>query len=45
MKNIIAILALAGLLVGCAFHAPQPPQPTDTPRVPVNATPPLLKGA
>lgn len=44
MKNLFAALALAGLLAGCAFHAPQPPQPADTPRVPVNATPPLFKG-
>jgi len=44
MKNIIATLALAGLLAGCAFHAPQPPQPADTPRVPVNATQPHFKG-
>ena len=45
MKYIVAALALTGLLAGCAFHAPQPPQPADTPRVPVNATPPLIKGA
>ena len=45
MKSLIATLALAGLLAGCAFHAPQPPQPTDSPRVPVNATPPSFDGA
>ena len=44
MKNIAAALALAGLLAGCAFHAPKPPQPDDSPRVPVNATPPLIQG-
>lgn len=42
MQKIFATLALAGLLAGCAFHAPQPPQPTDAPRNPVNATPPPL---
>ncbi|OWT65539.1 conjugal transfer protein [Candidimonas nitroreducens] len=45
MKSLIATLALAALLAGCAFHAPQPPQPADTPRIPVNATPPLPEGA
>lgn len=45
MKSLIAALALAGLLAGCAFHAPQPPQPADAPRVPVNATPPSFDGA
>lgn len=44
MQNIFAALALAGLLTGCAFHAPQPPQLSDAPRVPVNATPPPFKG-
>lgn len=45
MQKIIAALALAGALSGCAFHAPQPPQPADSPRVPVNATAPLTEGA
>ena len=44
MKSLIATLALAGLLAGCAFHEPRPPQPTDSPRVPVNATPPITHG-
>jgi len=42
MQKHFAALALAGLLTGCAFHAPQPPLPVDTPRIPVNATPPPL---
>lgn len=46
MKSLIAALAFTGLLAGCAFHAaPQPPQPADSPRVPVNATPPSFDGA
>jgi len=45
MQKLIAALALAGLLAGCAFHAPQPPQPADAPRVPVNASAPIFKGA
>ena len=49
MHKLIAALALAGLLAGllagCAFHAPQPPQPADDPRVPVNASAPIFKGA
>ena len=44
MKSLIAALAFTGLLAGCAFHAPQPPQPADSPRVPVNATPPSFDG-
>ncbi|GAA0218910.1 hypothetical protein GCM10009125_04840 [Castellaniella daejeonensis] len=44
MKSLIATLTLAGLLAGCAFHAPQPPLPPDSPRVPVNATPPTFQG-
>lgn len=44
MKNIIAVLALAGTLAGCAFHAPLPPQPADSPRTPVNAVAPLTQG-
>ncbi|WP_237173919.1 conjugal transfer protein [Paracandidimonas lactea] len=44
MQKRFAALALAGLLAGCAFHAPQPPQPADAPRVPVNATPPITQG-
>ena len=44
MQKLIAALALAGLLAGCAFHAPQPPQPADEPRVPVNASAPIFKG-
>lgn len=44
MQKLFAALALAGLLAGCAFHAPQPPQPADAPRIPVNATPPLTQG-
>lgn len=44
MQKLFAALALAGLLAGCAFHAPSPPQPADTPRIPVNATPPLIQG-
>lgn len=45
MQKLIATLALAGLLAGCAFHAPQAPQPADAPRVPVNASAPIFKGA
>jgi len=44
MQNLFAALALAGTLAGCAFHAPQPPKPADSPRVPVNATPPFSEG-
>ncbi|MEB2399595.1 MAG: conjugal transfer protein [Alcaligenaceae bacterium] len=44
MHKLIGALALAGLLAGCAFHAPQPPQPADGPRVPVNASAPIFKG-
>lgn len=45
MKYIIAALVMAGALYGCAFHAPEPPVPADSPRVPVNATAPLTQGA
>ncbi len=45
MKSLITALMLAGFLAGCAFHAHQPPQPADSPRVPVNATPPSFDGA
>ncbi|HEX7388061.1 MAG TPA: conjugal transfer protein [Castellaniella sp.] len=44
MKSLIAALAFTGLLAGCAFHAPPPPQPADSPRVPVNATRPTPEG-
>lgn len=44
MKPLIAALTAGWLLAGCAFHAPQAPLPPDTPRVPVNATPPLPQG-
>lgn len=44
MHKLIAALALAGLLPGCAFHAPQPPLPADAPRVPVNASAPIFEG-
>ncbi len=41
MKFSLATMALAIGLAGCAFTPPQPPQPADSPQVPVNATAPL----
>ncbi|TKR56034.1 conjugal transfer protein [Allopusillimonas ginsengisoli] len=44
MKTLITALLLAGMLSACAFHAPQAPQPADSPRLPVNATAPYMQG-
>ena len=41
MKVSFTAMALAIVLVGCAFTPPKPPQPADSPQVPVNATAPL----
>lgn len=41
MKFSLTTMVLAIVLAGCAFTPPQPPQPADSPKVPVNATAPL----
>lgn len=41
MKFSLATMALAIVLAGCAFTPPEPPQPANSPQVPVNATAPL----
>ncbi|HRO18865.1 MULTISPECIES: conjugal transfer protein [Alcaligenes] len=44
MKIQLAAVALATVMAGCAFTPPTPPQPADSPRVPVNLTAPLSSG-
>lgn len=44
MKSLVAALALAGVLAGCAFVPPKAPMPDDKMLVPVNSTmPPALR--
>lgn len=40
MRKILSLIMLVAV-TGCAFTPPAPPQPAESPRVPVNASAPL----